>query len=73
MANVSRAIVLLRERVKARQEGDTTKMAELNKAIEACQPFVWQVQQALKVNGDGMTLFSITPSWVKARLSRRAS
>ncbi|GLT20220.1 hypothetical protein GCM10007938_40030 [Vibrio zhanjiangensis] len=70
MANMSRAIVLLRQRLKARQEGDAAQLTALDQDIAACQPYVWQVQQALKFNTDGMTLSKVYPSWVKARLRR---
>ena len=68
MSSLTKAIVLLRSRVRARRQGDAEQLKRLSGELNQCQPFVAQVQQALKMNTDGMTLSKVTPAWVKMRL-----
>ncbi|MEZ9997778.1 hypothetical protein AB4428_05630 [Vibrio lentus] len=68
MSSLTKAIVLLRARVRARHQGDADQLKQLNADLMECQPFVGQVQQALKLNRDGMTLSKVTPGWVKSKM-----
>ncbi|WP_394230534.1 hypothetical protein [Shewanella colwelliana] len=71
--NLTHAIAALRTRSWAMHQTDKAVLLQARQDVEAQQPYVAQVQQALMGNTEGKTIANVTPHWVNKRLKSLSS
>jgi len=67
--NLTNAIAALRTRSWAMHQANKPLILQARLDVEAQQPYVAQVQQALMGNTEGKTIANVTPHWVNQRFT----